>query len=96
VVEHVQGHTTDQGQVSAEWSVRVRQASPKLHVQDPVLLIFDAPVLAHRGRKPVPLCQRAQEVAAFGAGFFPMIRVDSTWPTAWSPAQSGLASSQSI
>ena len=42
----------------------------KLHVQvqDPMLLIFDAPVHAHGGRKPISIRERAQEVATFRAG----------------------------
>ena len=97
VAQHVQGHAADHGQIFR----RVVAPCPagifaKLHVQDPMLLIFDAPMTADDGGKSVTLYQRAQEVAVFRTDAFPMSRVDSTRPTAWSPAQSGLASSQSI
>ena len=69
VAQHVQGHPADQSQVFR----RVIVARPtglfaKLHVQDPMLLIFDAPVHAHGGRKPISIRERAQEVATFRAG----------------------------
>ena len=41
----------------------------KLHVQDPMLLIFDAPMTADDGGKSVTLYQRAQEVAVFRTRF---------------------------
>ncbi|HYQ93193.1 MAG TPA: hypothetical protein VES89_14245, partial [Candidatus Competibacteraceae bacterium] len=44
---------------------------PEVHVQDPVRVVFEAPVLADGGREPVPLRERAQDIAAFGAGVFP-------------------------
>ena len=97
VAQHIQSHAADEGQVFGGMGLPGPAGIlAELHVQDPVLLVFDAPVAAHDGGEPVPFWERAQEVAAFGAGFFPDDAVDSTRPTACSPAQSGLASSQSI
>ena len=54
VARHVQGHPADQGQVFRRVIVaRPTGIFPELHVQDPMLLIFDAPVTAHRGCEPV-------------------------------------------
>ena len=41
----------------------------KLPVQDSMRLIFDAPVPARGGRKPISIRERAQEVATFRAGW---------------------------
>ena len=40
---------------------------PKLHIQDPVLLIFDPPMTADGGGEPIRLRKRAEEITAFGA-----------------------------
>ena len=69
MAQHVKGQAANQGQVFR----RVVAAGSagiltELHVQTPVLLIFDAPVAAHGGREPVPLRERAQEIAAFRTG----------------------------
>jgi len=58
VAQHVQGHAADHGQIFR----RVVAPCPagifaKLHVQDPMLLIFDAPMAADDGGKSVTLYQ---------------------------------------
>jgi len=64
VAQQVEGHATHQGQVFR----RVVLAGPagifpELDVQDPVLLIFDPPMAADDGGKPVALRQRAPNAA---------------------------------
>ena|GEM_PF-3104844 len=72
VAQHIQSHAADEGQVFGGMGLPGPAGIlAELHVQDPVLLVFDAPVAAHDGGEPVPFWERAQEVAAFGAGFFP-------------------------
>lgn len=60
MAQHVQGDAADQGQVLR----RMVLASPtgifaKLHIQDPVLLVFNAPVTPHGGREPTLIYERA-------------------------------------
>ena len=69
VAQQVEGHATRQGQVFGG----VVLPGPagilaELHVQDPVLLIFDPSMAADGGCKPVALRERAQEITAFRAG----------------------------
>ena len=60
VAQHVQGHPADQSQVFHRVIVaRATGIFAKLHVQDPMLLIFDAPVTAHGGREPIAIRERA-------------------------------------
>ena len=60
VAQHVQGHPADQGQVFRRVIVaRPTGIFPELDVQDPMLLIFDAPVTAHCGCEPVLIRERA-------------------------------------
>ena len=66
VAQHVEGYATNHGPVFR----RVVAAGPagilaELHVQDPVLVVFDPPMGADGHREPVPLRERAQEIAAF-------------------------------
>ena len=42
----------------------------KLHIQNPMLLVFDAPVATDRGGEAVLIRERTQEVATFGADAF--------------------------
>lgn len=61
------------------------------------MLIFDASVLADGRGNRVRIGERPEEIAIFRADVHsPISRVDSTRPTAGSPAHSGLASNQSI
>jgi hypothetical protein len=69
VAQHVEGYAPNHGQVLR----RVVLPGPagifsKLHIQDPVLLVFDAPVTAHGRREPIAIRERAQKVPVFGAG----------------------------
>jgi len=54
VTQYVQGNPADQGLVFRRVIVaRPTGIFPELDFQDPMLLIFDAPVTAHRGCEPV-------------------------------------------
>ena len=60
VTRHIEGHTADHGQVFGgvvlPGSAGILAES---HVQDPVLLIFDPPLAADGGCKPVALQEEA-------------------------------------
>ena len=60
MTQQIQGDAADQGQIFRRVIVaRPTGIFPELHVQDPMLLIFDAPVTAHRGCEPVLIRERA-------------------------------------
>jgi hypothetical protein len=53
MTQHIQGDAADQGQVFRRVIVaRPTGIFPKLDIQDPMLLIFNTPVTAHRGGEP--------------------------------------------
>ena len=69
MAQHVEGHTANQGQVlRAVVLTRSTGIFTELDVQHPMLLIFGAPMTANRGGEPFRVWERAQEIAAFGAG----------------------------
>ena len=70
VAQHVQGHAADESQILGGVVVPgTAGILAKLHVQDPVLLIFDAPVAPHDGGESIPFRERAEEIAALGTRF---------------------------
>ena len=53
MTQQIQGDAADQGQIFRRViAARPTGIFPELDVQDPMLLIFDAPVTAHGGREP--------------------------------------------
>lgn len=61
----------------------------ELHVEDPMLLIFDGPVIAYCQRYAGDVAQRAPVIAPFATDLPASSRVDSTIATACKPSQSG-------
>ena len=63
MTQHIQGDATNHGQVLGRVIVaRSTGLFAKLHIQDSVPLVFDAPVTARGGRKPIAIRERAQKV----------------------------------
>ena len=53
-----------------------------------MLLVFDAPVVAHDGGEPLSIWGRTQEIAALSAGLVPDESDGLPRSTAWRPAPS--------
>lgn len=69
VAQQVEGPATHQGQVLGRMVFPGSAGIPaKVHVQDPMLWVFDSPMAADGGCKPVAIRERAQEIMAFCAG----------------------------
>ena len=67
MTQHIQGDAANQGQVLGRVIVaRSTGLFAKRHVQDPVLLVFDAPVTAPGRREPFLIRERTEEIATFG------------------------------
>ena len=72
MAQHVQGHAADEGEVLSGVVVPgTAGILAKLHIQDPVLLIFDGPVAPHDGGEARGIGKGAEEIAALGGGFIP-------------------------
>jgi len=67
MTQHIQGDAANQGQVLGRVMVaRSTGIFTKLDIQNPVLLVFDAPVTAHGRREPFLIGERTEEIATFG------------------------------